>query len=63
MERRRNEEKTETAKGSPGERQDNRGKSPLFPLGLSLHTCIPAKLADQDEGGKKLCGEGEVCGY
>lgn len=27
--------KTEVAEGSPGERQDNKGKSLLFPLGLS----------------------------
>lgn len=52
VERRRNEEETETAEGSPGERQDNKGKSLLFPLGLSSH--IPAKLADQHEGGKKM---------
>lgn len=35
VERQRNEEETEAAEGSTGERQDNKGKSLLFPLCLS----------------------------
>lgn len=43
VERQKNEEETEAAEGSPGERKDNKGKSLLFPLVLSSHTYIPAK--------------------
>jgi len=52
----------EVAEGSPGKRQDNEGKSLLFPLSLSSYTCIPAQLTDQRECGEKMRGE-EVYGH